>query len=343
MQDTPKAIFTAKLVFSKKTTIKVFSKSKTFNYEQFSISIGAEKNSTILVSISAQAKTLDDFNLVFSYILELVRLSAGYFPDVENRRLEFEGKTTKIDNCMPLKYCSHSTFKKNIYCLFTLDSVDLAQVLYKFAELRQKTNETLDVYHVATSKTDLYIAIKLSLLLQACEGLGKPTMDTIESYPLGKSQKKEIKSHVESILKNSKALQDYCIEHTINLESLLGELKRSISHFHAPTLREVLKNYFKLNEYTSRLLEIGNSLKDSNEKGIDFIQRSLNHRNYFAHLTDNKVKFEGTLANAALEIYSMLFRIWLIEKLSLTEYIDEQYFTNWEVSYLIWLSQNDHL
>lgn len=320
----------------------LFKESLVFEYSKHLFTINPIDETSVQIAISTDNPiSADTFHHLFSFLIEIFQLALGYFPEVTQRELTLGGTATPILGGLPLKYKSAPSFQSSLYGLVPLQNLDIESILTKWVEFRQKHAGPIDVYYVVLSETDLYAEIKLALLLQACEGLGKSTMKNIEAYPLNDKCIKEIKSRIITNLETDQTIVDLCSSNDVSMENLIMEIKNSISKFHSASLGTVLNTFFTLNDYTVRTKKIGDNLKSNDGTGIIFKTRSLNHRNYFAHLTDRNEKLDGCLAQPSIQLYLMLFRLWLIEQLSLSDMIDQGIFTKWELSMYLWLTNQN--
>ncbi len=326
----------AELSCKSKEYLDYFS-SQTFQFDECSFKI--DVSDFILVEILTTTKEKADLCKNFYLFFEILHLCFGYFFDID--KLIIQGSNFQediLDKGIVIKYKSHQSVFGNYEHFICFDNnIDASCLLNKWKLMRGNSKQTIDVYYTAVSKCDLYPEVKLALIIQAMEGFCRLTIDKSKIESLSKSEARAIKKMAVSAIEQSEEIKECCAKLEMDYSEVLKALSDLMGHFNDITLRNLLRHSFNINKYTLEIENMGNSIKDKGA-GINFLIRSVNHRNYFAHLTSNEVRFNGKQSLAASGLYDKFMRFMIFNQIGLSNNILEESVMSWKNNYGKWIN-----
>lgn len=293
---------------------------------------------TVEIIIHSETENIDRINEIFFRLFEILQICLGYFFNINKIIMDNKEIIYNEEVQLPLKYQSPQlSVLKYKHLIVINQDFNISNALETWEKLRKKSMQTIDVYYTSVSVCNLYPEAKLSLLIQSLEGFGKLNLEKSKMDLLSKKDASNLRTIAKMAISNSVFFIEECTKLNIEVDTVATIMYESMNHFNDATLRNIIKALFETNEITNRILNLGDMLKD-NGKGIDLIKRTINHRNYFAHLTDDKVRFDGRLSNAAILLYDMLFRIIILHQMKLNDLINVSSFTQWENTVKGWIN-----
>lgn len=328
-------IFNAKLS-SPRPVHQPYIANCSFKYDGCEIVMQVSEN--IVILINSDSQSIDRIKEIFFRFFEVIRLCSGYFFAIDEMTWQHEDTVHNLIIDLPIKYQSPISSIHSYEHFIKIDKVfNMAAALSSWEKLRRSSKQTIDVYYTATSRCDLYPEAKISLLLQSLEGFGKLTIAKSMLEGLSTNNAKKLRRIANDAISNCEEFKTECAMMNVKAFDVSTAMNSLMEHFNDVSLRTVLTAISKVNGYTQSFWVLGQQLQDNGEN-IDFLVRSMNHRNYFAHLTDDKVRFNGTLSVAAMLLFDKIFSFLLLDQMGLTESIYVYSVEVWKSTYLEWLN-----
>lgn len=215
-------------------------------------------------------------------------------------------------------YPSNNRFTCNEYTEFTvlINAEVVKKTFAKFAQIHNNSLYPLRVFIISQSTIEgYYVALRVSLILNALEGFLKNTIDKqIIKIAVSASNKRKILASVENAVREhlestefSGLLKELGNEENIDNEQIIQRMKSTLGRFTEYSFDEIL-------EYSKNINKTGYQFVKAINMPVKFWKRCKDHRNFYAHLTGNKNKgFNGIQSAYAVYVLSSYFRLLILE------------------------------
>lgn len=256
----------------------------------------------IEINCLSESISFNKITNIFYNLMDSLYLCLGFYPYTIKEEL-----TLANDYDVTIHHRNKNKYEKgNSFSHWGNILVEPENIIFSnFINNCQKNHIAIEVFTHAVFANDLYIDLKLSIILQCVEGY-MTRWHNVNKFE--KSIKKKVIGHIKDSINTA----DLGVP-----EDLMNEIKESINgilgNINKQSFLDRIDAAFSLNENALSIVEY----EKVNDKYKDLLSKSRSIRNQFAHMDEKKDKFVGNELLVVMQKYILLFRVLVLSDLGI--------------------------